>query len=173
MLDLSTNAFITALRRFVSRRGLLFYIFLDCGPNFQGDNQDLQRLFADPNNQALCAGAILCQWHFNPPASPNFGGLWEAAVKSYNQHLKRVIGSQILTFEEISTLTSRIEAILNSQPLTPQSSDPHDLCLLTPGHFLIEAPLISIPKPNLTSYARLNVGNYSLYFNKFSGNDGH
>lgn len=43
----------------------------------------------------------------------NFGRLWEAAVKSCEHHLKHVVGSQILTFEEMSTLTSCIEFILN------------------------------------------------------------
>jgi len=66
--------------------------------------------------------------------------------------MKRVIGLQKLTFEEMTTLVSRIEAILNSRPITPQSSDPNDLQPLTPGHFLIGHPLVAIPEPDLTSH---------------------
>lgn len=65
------------------------------------------------------------------------GGLWEAAVKSAKAHLARVIHGQLLTFTELDTLICRIEAMLNSRPLTPLSSDPSDLTPLTPAHFII------------------------------------
>lgn len=52
----------------------------------------------------------------------------------------------VLTQEEFQTLTSRIEAVLNSRPLTPLSSDHRDLQVLTPGHFLIGRPLSSLPE---------------------------
>ncbi|CAI6364177.1 unnamed protein product [Macrosiphum euphorbiae] len=149
--DLTTDAFIAALHRFVSRRGLPSDIYSDCGTNFKGANRDLQRLFSEPAAQELYSGAIACHWHFNPPASLHFGGLWEAAVKSCKYHLKRVIGTQMLTFEEMATLVSRIEAILNSRPITPQSSSPHDLNPLTPGHFLVGGPLVTIAEPDLTT----------------------
>ena len=57
------------------------------------------------------------RWHFNPPATPHFNGLWEAAVKSAKFHLKRVIGENSFTFEEMSTLLATIEVFVNSRPL--------------------------------------------------------
>ncbi|GFX94050.1 integrase catalytic domain-containing protein [Trichonephila clavipes] len=54
--------------------------------------------------------------------------------------------SAVLNFEELVTLVTQIEACLNSRPLTPMSNDPQDLQPLTPGHFLIGAPMASFPE---------------------------
>ena len=90
-------------------------------------------------------------WHFIPPAAPNFGGLWEAGVRSLKHHLRRCVGSHTLTFEEFSTTLSHIEACLNSRPIGPHSDDPNDFSYLTPGHFLIGAPLTSPPELSVES----------------------
>ena len=55
-----------------------------------------------------------------------------------------------LTFEELTTTLTQIEACLNSRPLTPLSTDPTDLNALTPAHFLVGDSLFSIPDPDLT-----------------------
>ncbi|XP_071055050.1 uncharacterized protein [Onthophagus taurus] len=86
-------------------------------------------------------GKLGIEWLFNPPASPNFNGLSEAGVKSVKSHIQRVIGNQVLTFEEFYTLLTQVESVLNSRPLHPLSSDPNDLQPLTPGHFLLLSPL--------------------------------
>ncbi|UYV76861.1 hypothetical protein LAZ67_14002242 [Cordylochernes scorpioides] len=60
----------------------------------------------------------------------------------------RCLKSQILTFEELSTLTTQIEACLNSRPICPLSSDSDDFNPLTPGHLLIGRPLTAPPESN-------------------------
>ena len=54
-----------------------------------------------------------------------------------------------LKYEELEMLLMQIEAILNSRPITPISSDPSDLMSLTPGHFIIGAPLTAYPEESL------------------------
>lgn len=89
-------------------------------------------------------------WVFNGNSSlldpPHSGGLWEAAIKSIKNHLRKTLGNAALTYEEMTTILVRIEACLNSRPITPLSSDPSDLNALTPGHFLVGGALTELPE---------------------------
>lgn len=147
--DLSTSAFLAALRRMAARRGAPGHIYSDQGTNFVGANKVLQQEYE--HLQTIFSGDFMTEvtnmgieWHFNAPAWPSAGGLWEAAVKSLKHHLRRVIGEQKLTFEEYSTLLAQLESCLNSRPLCPLTEDPQDLDVLTPGHFLTSGPALNI-----------------------------
>ncbi|KAK9510683.1 hypothetical protein O3M35_005419 [Rhynocoris fuscipes] len=149
--DLTTESFIATLDRFIARRGLPQCIYSDRGTNFVGAARKLKELYeflahnSDSINNHLSYSGI--EWSFIPPASPHFGGLWEAAVKSTKRHLLTVTQDHALTFEEFYTLLTRIEAVLNSRPLCSISNDPSDnLDYLTPGHFIIGAPLLARPE---------------------------
>ncbi|XP_050339137.1 uncharacterized protein LOC126765573 [Bactrocera neohumeralis] len=83
-----------------------------------------------------------CSFTYIPPRAPNFGGLWEAAVKSAKHNIVRVIGNALLTAEELATLLAEVEAILNSRPLVPLSQDDE---ALTPAHLLIGCSLRALP----------------------------
>ena len=72
-----------------------------------------------------------------------------AAVKSTKHHLRRIIGEQVLTFVELSTLLCKIEACLNSRPLAAISDDPSDLQPLSPAHILIQRSSFLVPEPDL------------------------
>ena len=85
-------------------------------------------------------------WSFTPSRAPHFGGLWEAAVKSMKVLLRKTVGECKLKFDELTTLLTEAEAIMNSCPLVPIDSLPDDgVSLLTPGHFLTGAPLVALP----------------------------
>ncbi|CAG7816236.1 unnamed protein product, partial [Allacma fusca] len=72
-------------------------------------------------------------WHFNPPRAPHQGGVWEACVKLVKTYLKKIVDQDTYNFEEFETILIFTEALVNSRPLTPMSTDPHDLEALTPA----------------------------------------
>lgn len=147
--DMTTQAFLAAFRRFVSRRGHCAKLWSDNGTTFVGASKELQQLKCIQAEIAEHLESNGTEWHFIPPHGPNFGGLWEAGVKSTKYHLKRVIGESTLTYEELSTLLTQVEACLNSRPINIISAtDPGELMPLTPGHFLIGEPIVNVPDYN-------------------------
>lgn len=163
--DLTLAAFLAALHRFVSRRGLVTDLFSDNGTNFTGANAELKALLRQFQAENSLQNAIASKgiaWHFIPPRAPHFGGLWEAAVKSTKYHLRRIAANSSLTYEEMNTFLCQIEAVLNSRPLCPLSSDPNDELALTPGHFLIGDALNSIPEPSLEALPESRLSRWQI-----------
>ncbi|XP_018405503.1 PREDICTED: uncharacterized protein LOC108781885 [Cyphomyrmex costatus] len=91
--DLSTQAFLNVLKRFISRRGCPTIIYSDNGLNFKGAERKLNELAALFKNQEShqqivnYASSKGIKWRFIPPRAPHHGGLWEAAVKGAKRHL--------------------------------------------------------------------------------------
>ncbi|GBN56382.1 hypothetical protein AVEN_73427-1 [Araneus ventricosus] len=133
--DLTTEAFLACLRRFIARRSRPSIIWSDNATNFKGANAILNPLFK------MCKSSTVqnfsteesIQWNFKPPASPNFGELWEANIKS----MKNILCKVAKTIH-----------------------DPTDLQNLTPGHFLVGSSLLSFLEQNTavgSLYSRRNL----------------
>ncbi|KAL0818992.1 hypothetical protein ABMA28_008279 [Loxostege sticticalis] len=145
---LSSEAYLAALNRFVSRRGKPQSITSDNGSNFVGTYNELSTFLLQSDLEGAVAQEGI-EFKFVPAYTPHFNGLAESAVRSTKYHLKRLLDTTHLTYEEMVTCLTQVEAILNSRPLTQLSSDPLDLSPLTPAHFLIGRPLVSIPHPQI------------------------
>ncbi|XP_031638125.1 uncharacterized protein LOC116350466 [Contarinia nasturtii] len=147
--DLSTEAFLAALRRFISRFGLPQCMYSDCGTNFVGAARDIKKkqceYYEYYNEKVITSLADEgIEWKFNPPASPHFGGLFEAGFY---------------------TVLTQIEACLNSRPLVPQSDDPNDFTVITPGHFFKGNSLFALPEPSLVD-ENVPIGSRYRYMRK-------
>jgi len=179
--DLTADAFIACLRRFISRRGLPSLIWSDHGTNFVGAAHEIKNLYQFLRNSST-QDAITkflttknINWKFIPQNAPHFGGLWEAAVKSMKTHLRKVVGSVKLTFEEMSTLLTQVEACLNSRPLVPLPNDDDGIEALTPGHFLIGQPLQALPDDSFLTiglFLHSDIGDSAKPYSFTFGRDG-
>ncbi|XP_065073062.1 uncharacterized protein LOC135697345 [Ochlerotatus camptorhynchus] len=154
--DLTTAAFLAALRRVVARRGRIAELHSDNATTFKGASHALNRIYrmlktdqADRDRIFNWCSENEIRWKFIPPRAPHFGGLWEAAVKSTKKHLLKTVGNTNIAYEQMVTLLAQVEMCLNSRPLTPMSSEPSDLEVLTPGHFLIGSNMQAVPEADL------------------------
>lgn len=154
--DMTARTFIDAFERFIARRGYCHDMYSDNGTNFVRAFKDMGKdgkLFETSYNDVIKTDIIPrlatrnIQWHFSPPYSPHFNGLVEAAVKSTKFHLVRIMAEANLSFEHFYTVLVRIEAVLNSRPISSNSDNINDFIALTPGHFLTGNSLLARPHP--------------------------
>ncbi|XP_058816162.1 uncharacterized protein LOC131679450 [Topomyia yanbarensis] len=153
--DLTSVACINAVKRFVARRGQVFELHCDNATAFVGADRELKAArqafreqFRSKQWDEYCTTSGIT-FRFIPARSPHFGGLWEAGIKSFKYHFRRIMGCKAFNMDQLLTVVAQIESVLNSRPLAPLSDSPDDTSALTPGHFLIGEPLFSIPEPDL------------------------
>ena len=136
---LDTDSFLRALDRFVARRGVPDDMWSDNGTNFVRADREIRQLCRSLDEEKVKKHVSKknLKWHFNPPGAPHFGGAFEALVKLVKRTLYRTLSDASLSDEELQTACCQAEALINSRPLTPLSSDSKDSPPLTPAHFLI------------------------------------
>lgn len=136
--SLDTDSCISAIRRFICRRGPVAHFRSDNGTNFTGAEKELKRAIADLNHRSIEKALIHdnIKWTFNPPAASHHGGAWESMIRLVRKVLVSVLHLQTLTDETLVTVLCEAEAILNDRPITRVSEDPNDLEPLTPNHLL-------------------------------------
>ena len=108
--DLTSEAFIAALCHFIARRGYPTLLWSDHGTNFVGANREikdfnhfLQSQIAQGTISEFCSTRNI-EWKFIPEHSPHFSGVWESTVKSIKTHLRKIVGTVKLTFEELTII---------------------------------------------------------------------
>ena len=76
------------------------------------------------------------KWHFNPLVAPHLSGVREVMTKAAKKAIYAILGSADITDEELLSTVVGAVGLINSTPLTYQSSSPADLTPFTPNHFL-------------------------------------
>jgi hypothetical protein len=150
--DMTTDAFICALRRFIAIRGNVRLIRCDRGTNFVGAVGELNRAQREMNKSKIIEQMVErnCNFMFNPPSASHFGGVWERLIGTVRQILSgllREYGGR-LTSDTLSTLFYEVAGIVNNRPLcVNQLEDPTACEPLTPNHLLTLKPEPIFPPP--------------------------
>ena len=134
--DLTSDSFIQAYSRFVSRRGSPVEVFSDNGTNFRRAEVEIKTALEKWNRRRGVA------WHFNPPLASHAGGVWERIIRSIRKIFRSLLGVQLVDDETLLTFMAEVEKIFNDRPLTPPSSDPQDFDPLTPSKLLLLRPSV-------------------------------
>ncbi|KAI5753166.1 hypothetical protein M8J77_024212 [Diaphorina citri] len=141
---LSTDGFMQALRRFSSRQGRPSIIYSDNGTNMVGFDNACAEI--DWEKVATYSSVKRIDWRFNPPSSPWWGGWWERMMGLVKNLLRRILGRTSVDYEELSTILSECEAVINSRPLTYVSDNSSDLSCISPSMFLHDLEEVGIPE---------------------------
>ncbi len=71
--------------------------------------------------------------------------MWERLVQSVKTCLRKVIGKASLSYEEIEMILTKVEAVVNSRPITFTHTSSEEPVPLSPSHSLIGRRLTTLP----------------------------
>ena len=76
--------------------------------------------------------------------APWWGGFYEHLIRGVKSSLKKCVGRANLTYDELHTVVTEVEAVMESRPLTYLYPDDIEEPL-TPSHLLCGKRLINLP----------------------------
>ena len=132
--DLSSETFIRSFKRFVCRRGIPRLVVSDNATTFKTAARVLSTVFDLPDVQRYLLNLKL-KWRFNLERAPWWGGFFERLIRCVKRCLKKVIKNAKMSYEELLTVVTEVECVLNSRPLTYMSSDDIEEPF-TPSHLM-------------------------------------
>ena len=153
--SMTTDSFLNALRRFISRRGKVRELRSDQGTNFVGAKNELAAALKELNTTSLkeYLSSEDCDWidfNLNVPLASHMGGIWERQIRTARSVLSSLLlkHSTQVDDEALRTLMTEAECIVNCRPLTIENlTDPLSPEPLTPNHLLTLKTQVVLPPP--------------------------
>jgi hypothetical protein len=108
---------LLAFRQFASRRGLPATLLSDNAKTFKAADKELRKIVRSPEVEQFLAEKRIT-WKFIVERALWWGGFWERLVRSVKRPLKKVIGKSSLSVDELQTILTEIEAVINARPIT-------------------------------------------------------
>ena len=159
-----------------NRRGLCNTLCSDNQTTFKKADKDIQWLFEassqkmnkvwkklDPSRLQKETSSKRIKWKFITERSPHRGGWRERINSSLKEPLRKILGKALLTYTEMYTVLTDIEAVINLRPLTFIGNDINDGEVITPAHLALGRSLKAIPDVAAESSTRAPVSSRFLY----------
>jgi hypothetical protein len=149
--NLSTDTFLLAFRRFIARRGLCSVVYSDNARTFKRAELELRQLWAvitQPEVKEFYASNNI-KWKYIVERGAWWGGFYERLVRTVKVALRKTLGKSSLTIEQLQTVLTEVEGMINSRPITYVGSDSGEPNALTPAHFLLGKRISSLPSVRL------------------------
>ncbi len=154
--DMTTDSFINALRRFLSRRGYVKSIRSDNGTNFVGAETELREAWEEMDHEKISEFLLAerCDWiHWerNPPSASHMGGAWERQIRTIRAILTSLIKDHPVKLddESLRTLLCEAESIVNSRPLTTENLSDVSSNVLCPANILTMKSKVVLAPPGV------------------------
>uniref|UniRef100_A0A914X7S0 Integrase catalytic domain-containing protein n=1 Tax=Plectus sambesii TaxID=2011161 RepID=A0A914X7S0_9BILA len=148
VMDLTAQQFLNCVRRFIARRSRPRFIISDNAPQFKLVQKTLEKawlsVLQDDTTLTYFANQQIA-WRFITEYAPWQGGVYERMVGIVKQSLRKAVGRQLLSFEQMNTLLTEVEGVVNSRPLTYLYNEIHSQKILRPIDFLLPKGEIGIP----------------------------
>ena len=151
--DMTTDAFINALRCFISIRGPIRELRTDQGSNFIGAANELSRAMSEgePKIQSF-ANKNHFDFVTNTPYASHMGGVWERHIRTIRSVLNAILmvrGGSRLDTSALRTFLYEAMAIVNCRPITIQSTnvDTNIKTALYPNQLLTMKSKVVLPPP--------------------------
>ena len=147
--NLSSEQFLLCLRRFISRFGKPQKVISDNAKTFKLSSSVLDKLWrqtiTSTEVQEYSASEGI-QWQFIIEFAPWMGGFYERLVGTVKSALKKSLGKGCLTFVQLQTVVSEIQAVVNTRPLLYVDAElDNNHTGLTPAHFLSQNRNFGLP----------------------------
>ncbi|GBM34821.1 hypothetical protein AVEN_208028-1 [Araneus ventricosus] len=148
--DMTTDTFLLAFRRFISRRGLCSVVISDNARTFKRAELEIKRIWnilnhPDMKNFYSFTGI---KWQYIVERATWWGGFYERMVRTVKTALRKTLDKSCLTVQQLLTVLIEIEGMINSRPITYVGSDTEEPTALTPAHFLLGKRITPLPSVN-------------------------
>ena len=150
--DMTTDAFLNALRCFIAIRGAVQQLRSDQGTNFVGAKNELKAALQELDAERIKTflSQRQCNFLMNPPQSSHAGGVWERQIRTIRSILTSIIEDSQGRLDSASLRTFLYESmsIVNSRPLTVDNlNDASSPVPLTPNQLLTMKGRVALPPP--------------------------
>ena len=110
---MTADAFLWCFKSFTARRGVPSRVISDNSKTFKSASRLIFKLLESPEVRKYF-GNMHLNWNYNLEKAPWWGGMFERMIRSMKMCLKKAIGGARLSYDELLTVTTQVEATLNS-----------------------------------------------------------